>query len=154
MTSRHRITVRVILLTPQDTFLMFFSRFDPGVELPPRWIFPGGGVERGETFAAAALRELWEETGRTFSADLLGEVVGSCDFNQEWQGGEHDTGEAHFFIYRVEAEFDPDPINWTADEIRDTVEHRWFSYQELEQSDLWVGPDGAMELLGEWFGKA
>jgi 8-oxo-dGTP pyrophosphatase MutT (NUDIX family) len=144
----------VILLTPQDKFLMFLSRFDPGVELPPRWIFPGGGVEPGETFSQAALRELWEETGRTFQPENLGEVVGSCQFVQEWQGGEHDTGEAHFYIYKVLAEFDPDSLNWTADEIRDTVEHRWFSYQELKQSELWVGPDGAMELLGEWFERA
>lgn len=27
------------------------------------WYLPGGGVEKGESFAAAARREVWEETG-------------------------------------------------------------------------------------------
>lgn len=132
---------------------MFLSRFDPGVKLPPRWILPGGGVEPGETLAEAALRELWEETGQTFEPKALGEVVGSCQFVQEWQGGEHDTGEAHFYICKIQEQFEPDSVNWTSDEIRDTVEHRWFSYQELKQSGVWVGPDGAMELFGVWFGR-
>lgn len=154
MTSRHRITVRVILLTPEDKFLMFLSRFDPGVDLPPRWILPGGGVEPGETLQEAAIRELWEETGKRFDLQLLGEVVASCEFVQEWQGGDHDTGEAHFFSYRINSEFEPDSANWTEDEIRDTVEHRWLSFQDLKYGDLWAGPDGVMEVLGERLDRA
>ncbi|MEX5727591.1 putative (di)nucleoside polyphosphate hydrolase [Rhodovulum iodosum] len=39
----------------------------------PAWQMPQGGIDAGETPEAAALRELWEETG--VSADLV-EVVG------------------------------------------------------------------------------
>lgn len=37
----------------------------------PRWDIPKGGAEPGETFAAAAARELKEETGLVASPDLL-----------------------------------------------------------------------------------
>lgn len=37
----------------------------------PRWDIPKGGVEPGETFAAAACRELQEETGLAVPPDTL-----------------------------------------------------------------------------------
>ena len=39
----------------------------------PAWQMPQGGVDKGEDPAAAALRELWEETGVT--AELVEEVA-------------------------------------------------------------------------------
>ena len=51
--------VRALLVTPDGNFLVF-RRVRPGV-LDPYWILPGGGVEAGETLAAALERELREE---------------------------------------------------------------------------------------------
>jgi ADP-ribose pyrophosphatase YjhB (NUDIX family) len=51
--------VRALLVTPDGNFLVF-RRVRPGVP-DPYWILPGGGVEDGETLAAALERELREE---------------------------------------------------------------------------------------------
>lgn len=148
MRERHRVTVRILLLDPEERFLLFHSNFEPEANLPPRWILPGGGVEPGETLVEAAVRELFEETGKVFKPDAL-EQFGFCEFQQEWTGGDHDTGEAHFFTLNVPEQFEPSSANWTADEIRDTIEHRWFGYQELLETKFWVGPDGVLDVLGK-----
>lgn len=55
-----RPAARIILLDAADRILMF--RFDPA-DRPPFWCTPGGAVDPGESFEAAARRELFEETG-------------------------------------------------------------------------------------------
>lgn len=61
------VGVRIILLQ-ENTVLLVQHTYHPG------WQFPGGGVKRGETLAAAALREAWEEVGAQVAGEphLLG----------------------------------------------------------------------------------
>jgi 8-oxo-dGTP pyrophosphatase MutT (NUDIX family) len=50
-----------ILLVDRDRRVLLF-RFTPD-DRPPLWCTPGGAVDPGESYEAAARRELWEETG-------------------------------------------------------------------------------------------
>ncbi|SRR6266566_4792768 len=66
-----RHTGRVIVLDPGDRVLLM--RYDDDPPNGRHWCTPGGGLNRGESFAAGASRELAEETGWDDVA-LLGEV--------------------------------------------------------------------------------
>ncbi|VVM44593.1 hypothetical protein PS662_00478 [Pseudomonas fluorescens] len=49
--------VRATVICEQDRHILLVRK------LKCRWSLPGGKVERGETIAGAAIRELFEETG-------------------------------------------------------------------------------------------
>jgi ADP-ribose pyrophosphatase YjhB (NUDIX family) len=56
---------RTVVLTPEGTVLLVRHTYAPG------WLFPGGGVERGEAVADAARREVREETGLALDGNLV-----------------------------------------------------------------------------------
>jgi len=63
---------RVIVLDPVNRVLLM--RYDEAAPNGPHWATPGGGLNDGEDYAAAAARELAEETGWS-DVVLRGEVL-------------------------------------------------------------------------------
>lgn len=96
MTRPARPAARILLLNPQDRVLLF--RFDPP-DRPPFWCTPGGAVDPGESFAAAARRELREETG--IEADPGPEVAHRLVEFVTLEGVEVE-GEERYFLVRAE----------------------------------------------------
>jgi ADP-ribose pyrophosphatase YjhB (NUDIX family) len=66
-----RQAARVVLLDPDDRVLLM--RYDDDPPNGVHWSTPGGGLDAGESYPQAAIRELAEETGWT-DVTLLGEI--------------------------------------------------------------------------------
>jgi 8-oxo-dGTP pyrophosphatase MutT (NUDIX family) len=146
---RHRETARVLLQADSGRFLLLYSLWSPESALEPRWMSPGGGIERSEELSEAASRELLEETGLGVPPEALGSKVAEIEFHQPWPSGDFETGIAHFFRLRISDEFLVDRSMWTAEEHRDILDVRWWNPEALQASGETVGPPGLVELLVE-----
>lgn len=63
--AEHVIFMNMVMVCDGQGNVLVENRVDPGW---PGIAFPGGHVEPGESFADAAAREVWEETGLRVSA--------------------------------------------------------------------------------------
>ena len=132
-----RPAARVLLIDARDRLLLF--KWKP----PNVWITPGGGLEPGETYKQAAMRELWEETG--LSGVELGPWVWSRRHTFSWENRLYDVRE-RFFLVRTRAFSLASAI---LDPVEAAVisEHRWWSVEEIRSA---VGKETfAPRRLGE-----
>ena len=118
-----RTSARVILLD-EDGAVLLFCGSDPAAADAPRWWFTiGGAVEPGEALAAAAAREVTEETGlQVMAAELVGPVW-RREAVFEFDGSVIHSEEL-FFVHRT-TRFEPSTGGHTELERRTIHGHRW-----------------------------
>ena len=155
--GQHRATARVLLHWQKREFLLLNTHFDPEVQLPPRWLIPGGGIDGDESPREAAARELLEETGLAIEPELLGEIVYRETGEWLWGDGLNShTYDDHVFALDIDSlGLNPTSLNldksqWTIDEHRDVLEVRWWTLSDLLATNEPVSPKSLTIWLRSW----
>ncbi|MBV8187808.1 MAG: NUDIX domain-containing protein [Alphaproteobacteria bacterium] len=142
---RRRLSARLLILDPKGRVLLFRFVYTRG-PLAGRdfWGTVGGGVEEGETLAEAAVRELDEETGLQ-RADV-GPEVARREVALQLPDGEHVLQDERFFLVRADGE-ELSRARWTELEREVMVEYRWWSMDELSQTQAIIWPTNLREMV-------
>jgi 8-oxo-dGTP pyrophosphatase MutT (NUDIX family) len=138
-----RRAARVLLVDEADRVLLV--RVTDPTTSRTWWATPGGGLDPGESFEAAAHREIAEETG------LRGFELGPCVWTREFRG--HFLGlpvhvHERLFFARVAA-FEPTSDGYTELERRVQSAARWWTAVELHASQATFAPSRFVALFGD-----
>jgi 8-oxo-dGTP diphosphatase len=140
LTRALRPAARILLLDDQERLLLF--RFTAG-DRPPFWATPGGALDPGEHFAAAARRELREETGLDLAC---GPEVHARTVKFTTLEDVRVIADERYFLVRAGA-FTIDTSAHTELERRVMQTHRWFTRDELADWPEIIFPEDLAEIL-------
>lgn len=140
-----RPAARLLVVDEEQRVLMF--RFEPKrgpLAGKPFWATPGGALEPGETFEAAAHRELREETGLVVPD--LGPPVASRQTSFALQSGQIADADERYFVIRVN-HLEISSTHWTEEEREFMTSYHWWTKAELALATEPVWPETLARIL-------
>lgn len=137
--ARVRRVARVLAFDAHDRVLLL----DTKLAYTRVWMMPGGALKAGERYAAAARRELWEETG--LRAGSLSRCIWTVRFKFAYRDTIYDQRERYFVATVGEGE----PVTEYREpaERNEILSHRWWSQPEIVDSNEAFRPRNLATLL-------
>ena len=129
---RIRKSSRAIVLNKDNQIFLFQYHFDYLAESKSIWITPGGSLEERESFEDALKRELFEELGVLWDKDCMEIYYRNPQYTLNT--GEVVQSIEKFFLVRMEEE-QFSYANWTESEKQRMLCGRWWSVEEIRQSE-------------------
>jgi 8-oxo-dGTP pyrophosphatase MutT (NUDIX family) len=144
---QQRPSSRLLVINARDQILLFrFEHKEGALADQLFWSTPGGGLEEGENYEAAARRELFEEVG--LEVDDVGEEVTQRTVHLPLPSGETVLADERYFLIRLDEHAVSD-AHWTPLEKEVMTAHRWWSQAELRRASEQVWPEDLERVLIE-----
>ncbi|YCO60383.1 NUDIX domain-containing protein [Acinetobacter calcoaceticus] len=142
---RIRKSSRLLVINENHQILLFqFTHTNDALAGQSHWATVGGGLEEGETFEQAACRELYEELGVVRSE--VGTHVATRNFEMMLPSAEVVISEERLFIVFIK-NAEVNTANWSAHEKLVISKSRWWTFDELSQTDEIVYPNNIPHIL-------
>lgn len=132
MTMQTRKSSRAIVLNKFNQIFLFKYRFDYLADGDTIWITPGGSLEEDESFEDALKRELFEEMGVQLDKECL-EIYYRNPLYTLKSGEVVQSIEKFFLVYLEDEQFSY--ANWSDSEKKRMLEGKWWSIEEIQQSE-------------------
>lgn len=145
-----RKSSRAIVLNKKNEIFLFQYMFDYLADSKAIWITPGGSLEEGESFEDALKRELFEELGVQIMEGCP-EVYYRNPIYTLKSGEKVQSVEKFFLVVLEERSFSFD--HWTESEKKRMRAGKWWSIEEIEQSEDEFFSKDVVRILKELSGR-